>query len=92
MNKSITERLTKLESAAAINHSHSQIDTIIITAIRAHEGKPVERDVIGAGTMRNEWTIDRNPDESIEDFTERARALVPRKTTGAAMVIFRYAD
>ena len=84
MNKSITERLTKLESAAAI--SHSQIDTIIITAIRAHEGKPVERDVIGAGTMRNDWTIDRNPDESIEDFTERARALVPRKTTGAAMV------
>lgn len=90
MNKSITDRLTKLEHA--LTPKHNRIDTIIITALRAHEGKPVERDVIGAGTMGNDWTIDRNPDESIEDFTERAKALVPRKPQGVATILFKYAD
>lgn len=92
MNANIEKRLAKLENR--IQSTHEDVTIIIRALVAADEGKPREPqpEVIGVGTMGSNWHLSRNPGESVEDFTERAKASVPRSEHGFASILFKYAD
>ena len=88
----LEQRLSKIESR--MMEPDAAIKTIIISLLTADEGKPKvpQPDVIGAGMMGGDWYLSRNPGESVEDFTERATASVPRNERGFASILLEYAD
>lgn len=90
---SIEQRLSKLEKQ--MQATGKEVTTIIIRAlVAADEGKPRNPplEVIGAGMTGSDWHLSRNPGESEEDFTERAKASVPRNERGfAPRILLEYA-
>ena len=88
----LEQRLTKIENRML--EPDYAVKTIIISLLAADDGKPKvpQPDVIGAGMMAGDWHLSRNSGESVEDFTQRATASVPRNEIGFASILLEYAD
>lgn len=92
MNGSILARLEKLESA--MGDMKREELTIFIRGVRAENGKPaaIQPEPIGAKLMGRDWALNRWPDESEDEFIERAKAVVPRGDGGVAVILMTYPD
>ena len=82
---SITQRIERLEKLVPSDNPL----TIIISFVTADNGRPalVQPEVTHARTVSDEWRLNRDLGESLEAFTKRATALVPRNENGVAEFI-----
>jgi hypothetical protein len=86
---SITQRLERLEKLVSPPNDPL---TQIISFVTADNGRPalVQPEVTHARTGSDNWRLNREPGELLDDFTKRATALAPRNEFGVAIIILDY--
>lgn len=92
MNTKLLARLAKLEGA--MGGAEKKGITVFIRSVWADNGKPaaIQPEPIGAKQMGRDWSLSRDPGESVESFMERAKATVPRGSDGAAGILLTYPE
>jgi hypothetical protein len=83
--RSVRARIEALEQQAP--SCDEKIDTILVTFIRPTEHPGDQRcEVIGMRDSRTDWRLDREPNEDVGAFHERAKKVCPRPEKGVAML------
>lgn len=92
MNTKLLARLEKLESA--MGGTEKEGLTVFIRSVWADNGKPaaIQAEATGARTVKRDWSLSREPDESEDGFMERAGATVPRGDDGVAVILLTYPE
>lgn len=80
----LENRIAELERRAP---SPDSIDTIIVSFVAPSAAGPVRCEPVAMGSHANDWRIEREPNEDLEAFRERAKAACPRNAGGMAMLL-----
>lgn len=78
---SITQRLERLEKLIPVPNEPL---TIIVSFVSPGLVQP---EVNHARTRSNDWRLNRESGESLDDFTKRATELAPRNERGVASIV-----
>lgn len=80
----LESRIAELERRSP---SSDSIDTILVSFFKPGPAGAVRCEPVAMGSHAPDWRTEREPNEDLEAFRERARAACPRNAHGMAMLL-----
>lgn len=91
MNKSILGRLDRLEKAMGNAVTLREL-TLFIRSVVADNGREaaIQPEATGAELLGQDWTLQRETDETEAEFIKRAEQTAPRKNGRPIVILLTY--
>lgn len=91
MKKSILGRLDRLEKAMGDAMTLREL-TLFIRSLAANNGREaaIQPEATGAKLLGQDWTLQRETDETEAEFINRAEQAVPRKNGRPIVILLTY--
>ena len=80
----LESRIAELERRAP---SPDSIDTIIVSFFKPSPAGAAHCEPVAMGSHGKDWRLEREPNEDLEAFRERAKQACPRNAGGMAMLL-----